>query len=108
MEEKLGGIKVGEGLEITSGGVLSASGGGGGASVLIVTDTAGSLDKTWQEIHDAAPLVYVSDGEGYLPLGSVYEDEGDYCANFSEPQPTGNNIYTYVAESASGYPVRST
>ena len=85
-------------------GIASA----GGASALIVTNTDGTLDKTWQEIHDAIPLVWVTDGEGgYNLAGAAYEDEGDYCVNVIEPQPAGNHIITYVADSASGYPAIS-
>lgn len=102
--DTLGGVKVGSGLSITDG-VLSVSGGGGGGA-LVVTDTGGTLDKTWQEIHDAAPLVWLTDGEGgFNLLNSVFEDDGDYCINFVSPQPSKNTIVTYVASSADGYPV---
>lgn len=87
-------------------GIANAGGGGGGGGALVVHDVDGTLDKTWQEIHDAMPLVWVADGEGgYILVGSTYEDEGDYCVNAIEPQPDGNITKTYIATSADDYPV---
>ena len=48
--ETLGGIKVGDGLSITEGGVLSASGGGGGSSIARTLTTDDLVDgkfKLW-------------------------------------------------------------
>ncbi len=77
---------------------LSAPSGG----VLVVHDVDGTLDKTWQEIHDADfavvvmysgrltrkdPVIVTDDGHGYI-VQTGYAEEG----------------YVYVAESASDYP----
>lgn len=77
------------------------------AGTLIVHANNGTLDKTWQEIHDTAPLVWAEDEGAYLPIGAVYEDEGDYLAVFIEPQPSGNAYRNYIASSADGYPALS-
>lgn len=84
-------------------GVASA---GGGA--LIVTAANGTLNKTWKEIHDAAPLVWVEEGGGYFALGAVLEVGGNYIATFVQPQPDMNNILLFITDSADGYPVLST
>lgn len=76
------------------------------AGVLVVHDVEGTLDHTWQEIHDAAPLVWIEDNGGYAPIGAAFEDEGDYIVTFIEPQPSGNIITEYMASSADGYPVK--
>jgi len=83
-------------------GIANAGGGGGALVVHVVDET---LDKTWQEIHDAAPLVWIGEEGVYIPLYSVYEEEGYYCATFSRPQQDGNIFHTFIATSADGYPV---
>ena len=44
---------------------LGGSGGGSGGGVLVVTDTDGTLDKTWQEIHDASFAILVNESDEY-------------------------------------------
>jgi hypothetical protein len=105
----IGGIKwTGSAWDYSNAG--QGGGGGSGGGVLLVNDDVqtGTLDKTWQEIHDAAPLVWIEDEGGYVSLSAVFEDEGDYCVVFIEPQPNGNKINTYIATSADGYPVLQT
>jgi hypothetical protein len=88
-----------------------ASGGGGsGDGVLVVTDTDGTLDKTWQEIHDAfvAGSVRVQKGTDTDTLVSVsgveYSSKGGMYIVAQES--TGNwGGGKYTASSASGYPV---
>ena len=65
---KNGDIVTADKLNKLERGVASA---GGGA--LIVTEDAetGALNKTWKEIHDAAPLVWVEEDGGYFALGAV-------------------------------------
>lgn len=82
---------------------IANAGGGGGA--LIVTETDGTLNKTWQEIHDAAPLVWMESEGAFMPLGGALNEDGDYMVVFIEYQPHGNEFRTYVTDSASGYPV---
>lgn len=72
------------------------------AGVLMVTESNLTLDKTWQEIHDAVFSVLVTSNEQLLQLGCS-EDDGDYLVaywTFGLEQPI-----VYIAESASGYPV---
>ena len=91
------------------------SGGGGGAEPLIVNVISDvSLDKTWQEIHDAFPNVYIKKISG-SPFGdAVYMQSIEKIYN--EPNPQGVMSYglvldegaeaykTYATNSADGYP----
>ena len=85
---------------------IKAGGGGSGGGVLVVTGTNGTLDKTWQEIHDADfavvviatqnlvrkdPVIVTNDARGEYTVVTGYAEEG----------------YTYIASSASGYPTLS-
>ena len=95
---------------MTAGGVialikaLAGGGGGGGGVALVVTDTDGTLDKTWQEIHDAAPLVwYYHDGVDYCLLCSCGSYQGTYYVTFRFIE--GNDVFTFITSSADGYPV---
>jgi len=86
-------------------------GGGSGGGVLVVTDTDGTLDKTWQEIHDAFvagsvliqfgtdtnTLVNVQ-GVEYHSKSETYTVMPGKCFNWN-PDP-------YTASAASGYPER--
>ena len=97
---KNGDIVTADKLNKLEQGVASAGGGGG---VLIVTADieTGALNKTWQEIHDAVPLVWLEREGNYNPLYSIYESSGDYVVTF------GNGSAAFTATSADGYPVFS-
>ena len=88
--------------------LIKAFGGSGGGSsgggVLVVHDVDGTLDKTWQEIHDAdfAVLKGLSDATWWI-TGAV-EDEGDYLVGFYS---YGLEARSYIASSPSGYPAFS-
>lgn len=97
---KNGDIVTADKLNKLEQGVANAGG------VLIVTNTNGTLNKTWKEIHDAAPLVWVEEDGGYFALGAVLEVSGNYIATFVQPQPDMNNILLFITDSADGYPVR--
>lgn len=74
-------------------------------SVLILTDTNETLDKTWQEIYDAPFAVIKKDdaGERYAyPVSGVYEDSGEYIVAAT----AGLRAITYSSSSASGFPAR--
>lgn len=83
---------------------IKAGGGGSGGGVLVVTDTDGTLDKTWQEIHDAfvSRGVVIVNGNFQSSVIGVGNSRGDYTvtvaiqANWS-PDP-------YITDSADGYP----
>lgn len=72
-----------------------------GGGVLVVTDTDGTLDKTWQEIHDAMLLggaVLSADNEATAIVEAGLH-KGSY-----EVYVGNLNSYFYSADSASGYP----
>ena len=87
-----------------STGALEWAEGGSGGGVLVVTDTDGTLDKTWQEIHDAfvSRGVVIVNGNFQSSVIGVGNSRGDYTvtvakqANWS-PDP-------YITDSADGYP----
>lgn len=79
---------------------------GGGVLAVHVDGSTGALDKTWQEINDAVEsntiVVSVATVKGAVTQSfgaGVWKDEGEnlYGVNL--------NYETYVASSASGYPV---
>lgn len=80
-------------------GLETPSSGGG---VLVVTDTDGTLDKTWQEIHDAmlvgGAAVVVGDDAYAVGVCSTEKGLALSCGGLS-----GGRIYD--ASSASSYPV---
>lgn len=90
--------------------ISGSSGGGGGGGVLVVhrsmigTPPALTLDKTWQEIFDAAStgavLIVEVDEASVEPklVAAVYVDSGVYyCEDSSE--------LVFSTDSADGYPV---
>lgn len=75
-----------------------------GGGVLVVTSDGTALDKTWQEIHDAMPAVWVTNETGTLfnPVVTAFGGEGNYGVGVWNYQQ--QNASMYVAESADGYP----
>ena len=91
--------------------------GGSGGGVLVVTDTDGTLNKTWQEIVDADLAVVhieINSEEDPPPRGSVcpviYHEidtkMGDYSIGVLFLEDSSLFVQNYVASSASGYPER--
>ena len=80
---------------------------GSGGGVLVVTATNGTLNKTWQEIHDAAPLVWVENSGYYMLLTACAEEEGAYWCGFLDASDLMIKAVYYAAASASGYPTLS-
>lgn len=81
-------------------------GGSGGASALIVhmDEQTNTLDKTWQEIHDAAPLVWMDNNGVYYPMVScVVPLPGIYGCLFVDI--INRTQYAFSADSPDGYPV---
>ena len=76
-----------------------SEGGGSGGGVLVVTATDGTLDKTWQEIHDAmlsgGAVIQIDEAEADTVL-RVYAGKGTYNVSVDGG--------FYSASSASGYP----
>lgn len=89
-------------------------GGSGGASALIVhMDETNVLDKTWQEIHDAAPLVWYKrefevNEVNYLTYCIIadcnYEPGYGYVSTFYDL--LGKRSYDFLAETANAYPTK--
>lgn len=81
------------------------------AGGMIVHDNNGTLDKTWQEIYDAAPFVtIIMDESGNLTFMSLFgigENEGTFMMLCGFIDPGGYTGRVYFATSASGYPVLS-
>ena len=76
---------------------------------LVVTDTDGTLDKTWQEIYDAAPAVIFgrtrNDGKKLVTyLENVYESDGSYIVTCGAISEVKVEDVQFIASSASGYP----
>ena len=85
-----------------------AQGGGSGGGVLVVTDTDGTLDKTWQEIHDADFAVIKEDDSSiYGNRGFVKKSYYDSRSNNYVVNVEGEVGATYSSSSADGYPVIS-
>lgn len=88
------------------GPVVAANPSSGGG-VLVVTATNGTLDKTWQEIHDAfvAGSVRIQNETGSIMNVKIVghsSREGTYsvaCENYQTDE-------TYTTDSASGYPAK--
>ncbi len=83
-----------------------ASAGGGGAFLVGIDIQTQTLDKTWQEIHDAlasgqdARVFAVIEGMGVMSMtitGAMVED-GEYAVTVLTTQ--------YTTNSPNGYPVR--
>jgi hypothetical protein len=95
----------------TSSTLSDETGGGSGGGVLVVNDVDGTLDKTWQEIHDAsANSVVILNTMGnicyltgaYSPLPPMTTA---YSVGFFDPSLV--ETLNYSTESASGYPTAS-
>ena len=95
------------------------SGGGGGGGILMVTDTSGTLNKTWQEIHESAFAVINSTPTPESPEESDLErremvtgtevltqaSKGDGEVLSKYYVFTTGEVGMYSTSSADGYPV---
>lgn len=81
-------------------------GGGSGGGVLVVTDTEGTLNKTWQEIHDAMLVggaVVGGSGRASSVLFALNDARsGEYRIVITN---SALQAIVYKTSSASGYPV---
>ena len=90
---------------VNNSGVWVAANPSSGGGVLVVTDTNGTLDKTWQEIHDAdfaVVLAYRSglDATVHMPVNFCNEEKDTYNVACLLQ---GTTVY-YAADSTSDYP----
>ena len=63
-------------------------------------DLVFTLDKTWQQIHDAS-YAFLADGETYHPIYRIWLEDGKYRVQFS------NGLFenmVFRTETADGYP----
>lgn len=82
-------------------------GGGSGGGVLVVNGTIDgatmTLDKTWQEIHDAGTVVLIFEFDADTQVSNwltmVYYTNGEYGCTF-----IGGNKIEFHTDSADGYP----
>ena len=99
----------------STGDLEWATAGGSGGGVLVVTDTDGTLDKTWQEIVDADLAVVrleINDEDDPPPRGfispvvyhTIDSKSGDYDIGVMAAEDNSVLIMYYVASSADGYP----
>ena len=92
------------GTEIALIKALGGNGGSGTGGVLVVTeDENGTLDKTWQEIHDAALVgivVLTCEYSSQIRPAYLYE----VFVSDDEYQVAFRDSY-YIASSADGYPI---
>lgn len=97
-------VGIGEIVALAKG--LGGSGGGSsGGGVLVVTDTDGTLDKTWKEIKDAWDAGKVvcrggfGDTDGIYYMSLLDADAEGYWVSFN------GGAYTYLAPTQTDYPV---
>lgn len=107
MKISCGGFELNENDFELNGETLSLkNGGGSGALIVHMDEQTNALDKTWQEIHDAAPLVWYEESEGvYDQLNgcAFYPDYGYVCAFFS---PIASRFHDFMAEAPNAYPTK--
>lgn len=104
----LGGVKIGEGLNITSEGVLSSSG-GGGANVLLINSVDGTLDQKSKTIYDA----YIGGTQCLIVTDEDTVIYNESLTNIEKYPVEADNEYVlstvqnrYEASSDNDYPVR--
>jgi len=74
----------------------------GSGQVLVVTDTEGTLDKTWQEIYDAFPNCYLIAFFG--TNNTSKELISAVLRNGLEDYYVRTDTNTYASSSSNGYP----
>ena len=84
--------------------ISDTQGGGTGGGVLVVTDTDGTLDKTWQEIHDAGFSVLSVGGECLLMRKIGYDVHDGYYVKYWIYDIDEYWQRIYFSETADGYP----
>ena len=87
--------------------IAAGGGGSGGGGVLVVHDVDDTLDKTWQEIHDAmlSGGAVIDDSHGSAEaVARAYQGKTGYIVGI--PGDGSAAPLRYSASSASDYPVR--
>jgi hypothetical protein len=88
----------------------ASSGGGSGGGVLVVHDEYGTLDKTWQEIHDAfltGAVRIITNVGSIFNITRMYSDvaTNTFIIEYVFNGKGGAAIAVYETNSADGYPV---
>lgn len=86
---------------------LSWASGSSGGGVLVVTDTDGTLDKTWQEIADAGFAILRIESDIGITCSINHSVHDGYYVTFAMLLPNGSgfdNPLGYTASTANGYP----
>lgn len=101
-------VDAGKVLTVNNSGVWAAQTPASGGGVLVVTDTDGTLDKTWQEIHDAmlvgGVVLSLGDTRAAIISGVDYNSRDEsYIVSWCNAGTY--QISNYAASSADGYPV---
>lgn len=99
-------------VESGTGTLSWASGGGGGSGALVVT-VGGldfTLDKTWQEIFDAAtagaPIIIRDEPtETEVSYGYIFTSVSTFASTYTVQALFSGNTFTFTTDSADGYPV---
>lgn len=99
-------------VESGTGTLSWASGGGGGSGALVAT-VGGldfTLDKTWQEIFDAAtagvPIIIRDEPtETNVSYGYIFINVSTYGSTYTVQALFSGNTFTFNTDSADGYPV---
>lgn len=98
------------GTEIALIKALGGNGGGSGG-VLVVTETDGTLDKTWKEIYDAAEngtptalRIVEEDNILFNWISAVFKESGEEDTFYVDFGVEGGNFNEFSTDSASGYP----
>lgn len=89
----------------STGDLEWATAGGSGGGVLVVTDTDGTLDKTWAEI-DAADCVVIRYNEGSRDWRLTEVATGEGKGGVKVWAYMGGAIVAWESETESGYPTR--
>ena len=90
--------------DLIAAGICVDAAGGSGGGVLVVHDVDGTLDKTWQEIHDAmlAGVVVIE-----LTQTDVFAVQRAYYYSKTGEYKVNTDYGSYNTSSAGGYPARS-
>ena len=90
-------------------GAKNSGGGGGGGGALVITDTDGTLNKTWQELYDSTVPMFVLKANNedsvvywYPVVQAAYDPEDGYWIAVLNDT---NTVNYYVCDAATDYPV---
>lgn len=89
---------------VTSAKLNKIEAGIASGGVFVVTDTAGTLDKTWKEIQDVAFAVIKTVDGRTLPVLTCANEDPDYLVVYISANNGHVVLGYYVTNSENGYP----